>query len=110
MNVKILEEFKPEVKVFERKEDFVKYLGVNINDLKGLSTYKLNKMFKVNGYRVTKIKGEIGLATNHYVPKSDGGKKKKEEEVDEEAIKLLNEKVDYIFEILRDNKLIGYEE
>ena len=61
--IKVLEPFKPEVIECENKEDFSEIINSNINRYNEMSTQKLNQMFKVPGYKVTKIKGEIGLRT-----------------------------------------------
>jgi hypothetical protein len=67
--VKIIETFTPEVVTFKDKTEFVKYMNVHASDLKNTSTFKLNKMFVVPNYRITKIKGDIGLRTDQYIPK-----------------------------------------
>jgi hypothetical protein len=67
--IKEIEAYEPEVKEFKKKEEFEKYLPTRMDELKEITTYKLDKAFTVRGYRITKTKGEIGLATQHYIPK-----------------------------------------
>jgi hypothetical protein len=92
--IKVIEAYELEVKIFQRKEEFEKYLSTHADDLKEMTTYKLNKAFNVKGYRITKIKGEIGLATQHYIPKSKLVGRK-------EDLQILNGKINLIVEILK---------
>jgi hypothetical protein len=96
---KVIEAYELEVKVFQKKEKFEKYLSTHADDLKEMTTYKLNKAFTVKGYRITKIKGEIGLATQHYIPKSKLVKRK-------EDLQILNDKINLIVEILKERGII----
>jgi hypothetical protein len=57
----IKEPFSPEVEEFDTPSSFREYLTEHVDEMKTLTTYKLNKKFKVEGYRITKITGEIGL-------------------------------------------------
>jgi hypothetical protein len=100
--IKIFEAFKPETIELENKEAFSKYASQHADDIAGLSTYKLNKAFYIKGYRITKRKGEIGLETNRYIPMNKTN--------DKTGLKLLDEKINYIIEVLKDNGLIGEEE
>lgn len=61
--MKVIEPFQAEVQEFETKEDFIKFIneGDNNETYKQLTTQKLNKMFDVHGYKITKLKGEISL-------------------------------------------------
>jgi hypothetical protein len=57
----IKEPFSPAVEEFDGPTAFQKYLTENVEEMNPLTTYKLNKKYKVEGYRITKIKGVIGL-------------------------------------------------
>ena len=59
--IKTIEKFQPDVMEFESKEEFAEYLDKHREELEKETTQKLNKMFSINGYRITKIKGEISL-------------------------------------------------
>ena len=59
--IKTIEKFQPEVIIFNSKEDFAEYIDKEKDNLKDLSTCKLNKMFSIPGYHITRIKGEIAL-------------------------------------------------
>ncbi|EAY15176.1 hypothetical protein TVAG_201700 [Trichomonas vaginalis G3] len=71
------EEDKPEIKPPEKKlqiikpikectnfanvEEFNQFYEENKNLFEELTTCKLNKMFKIEGFRITKIKGQVSL-------------------------------------------------
>jgi hypothetical protein len=57
----IKEPFSPNVEEFEGPAEFQKYLTEHVEEMNPLTTYKLNKKYRVEGYRITKIKGVIGL-------------------------------------------------
>ena len=61
--MKVIEPFQVEVQEFDTKEDFQKFIneGDNNENFKKLTTQKLNKMFNVHGYKITKLGGEISL-------------------------------------------------
>ena len=59
--VKIIEPFSPEIIECETKEDFNDILNADPDKYKDMTTQKLNKTFKIPGYKITKIKGEICL-------------------------------------------------
>ncbi len=53
------------------KDEFIDYLADHAETLKEITTYKLNKMFDIEGYRVTKVRGEVGLIASASAPKND---------------------------------------
>ena len=59
--LKIIEPFHPDVIQCENKEDFSEIINSDIEKYNCMTTHKLNKLFNVPGYRITKIKGEISL-------------------------------------------------
>ena len=59
--MKIIEKFSPDITTFDTKEDFIEYFNEHKDELNTLTTQKLNKMFKISGYTITKIKGEVSL-------------------------------------------------
>lgn len=62
--IKVIEKFSPNTTIFENKEQFAEYLDEHRDELNKYSTCKLNKMFSIPDYRITKIKGEISLKKN----------------------------------------------
>jgi hypothetical protein len=100
--IKILEEFKPEKQIFN-KEEFLKYLSLHRDDLKDTSTTKLDKMFSINGYRITKIKGEIAVRTDNFIPKENRTFKSND-------LKILDDKINFIIDVLKEKGLIEDEE
>ena len=62
--IKVIEKFSPDLIIFENKEEFAEYLNEHRDELNKYSTCKLNKMFSIPDYRITKIKGEISLKKN----------------------------------------------
>ncbi|GHU25852.1 hypothetical protein FACS189472_18990 [Alphaproteobacteria bacterium] len=109
--VKVIEEFTPKKISLRSKEDFQKYLDIHKNDVKDVSIYKLNKMFSIPNYRVTKIKGEIALTVHRYISLESRLNKISDikQSVKMEDMKLLDDKINYIIEILKENNLIGEE-
>ena len=61
MDLKILEPIKNYLKEFNTPEEFNNFYSLNKDELNKLTTHKLNKMYHVKGYRITKIKGELCL-------------------------------------------------
>ena len=84
--MRILEPFRAEVIEFEDKNDFIKYVNEDMETYKSLTTQKLNKMFHIPGYRITKLQGDISL-------KAVGGKDEGEERMRSEIKKELMEEM-----------------
>ena len=59
--VKIIEPIKHFIKEFNTPEEFNMWYKMNKEDMDELTTHKLNKMYHITGYRITKIKGELML-------------------------------------------------
>ena len=84
--MRILEPFRAEVIEFDDKNDFIKYVNEDMETYKSLTTQKLNKMFHIPGYRITKLQGDISL-------KAVGGKEEGEERMRSEIKKELMEEM-----------------
>lgn len=69
--IKIIEPFSPEIIECETKEDFNEILNSDPDKYKEMTTQKLNKTFKIPGYKITKIKGEICLRSIKPCEKQD---------------------------------------
>lgn len=61
MDVKIIEPIKHFIKEFNTPEEFNMWYKMNSEDMDKLTTHKLNKLYHITGYRITKIKGELML-------------------------------------------------
>ena len=59
--VTVIEKYEPETIKFDSKEEFIQYLADNKEKMDEMTTVKLNKTYKVDGYRITKLKGKISL-------------------------------------------------
>ena len=59
-HIPLIEPIK-EKREFESPNDFDKYYQEHKKELEEKTTHKLNKMFNIPGYRITKIKGVLSL-------------------------------------------------
>ena len=108
-SIKIIEPFQPEVIECENVEDFSEIINADKEKYNDYTTQKLNKTFKIPGYKVTKINGEISLRSIKPCEQlnSNGSNKIKDEINDiKEAFNQLSEQFEAIKEILRNNDLL----
>ena len=107
-SIKIIEPFQPEVIECENVEDFSEIINANKEKYDEYTTQKLNKTFKIPGYKVTKINGEISLRSIKPCEQLSGKTHKIKEEIKniKEAFNNLSEQFDYIKEILTNNGLL----
>ena len=102
--IKIIEPFQPdEIIECETKEDFIEIINADIEKYKSMTTQKLNKMFSIPGYRITKLKGEIGLRSDKYYTNKNKNSlcetfAKQNENIHEEEINELKEQIKIIKE------------
>ena len=98
MDLKIIEPIKNHLKEFKTVDEFNLYYSKNKDEIDSMSTHKLNKMYFIIGYRITKIKGKLCL--KKYVEKENDescelNKMKKEIELLKstinEIIKVINQ-------------------
>ena len=87
MDLKILEPIKKYLKEFNSVEEFNNFYSLNKDELDKLTTHKLNKMYHIKGYRITKINNELMLK------KWDEEKKTDEEYDVKEEIKNIKEDI-----------------
>ena len=99
MEVKVIEPIKNYLKEFNTPVEFNLWYSKNKNEVDSLTTHKLNKIYFIKDYRITKIKGELMLK-----PDTKSKIKKEEEEINE-LTELRNE-----IKTIKDtlNKLIEY--
>ena len=98
MDLKVIEPIKNYLKEFKTVDEFNLYYSKNKDEIDSMTTHKLNKMYFINGYRITKIKGKLCL--KKYVEKENDescelNKMKKEIELLKstinEIIKVINQ-------------------
>ena len=100
MDLKILEPIKNFLKEFNSPEEFNVFYTKNKEELDNLTTHKLNKMYHIIGYRITKIKGELML-------KKWTEKEEKEEPKNyDEQIQTIQDEIEKIK--LTINKIIDF--
>lgn len=99
MDLKVIEPIKNYVKEFNSPVEFNLWYAKHKEEVDSLTTHKLNKMYLITGYRITKIKGELMLKVDRHV-------KEKEEGESEDDINELRNEIKNIKETL--NKLIEY--
>lgn len=78
MNVNIIEPIKNFIKEFNTIDEFNAFYSLHKDEMDALTTHKLNKMYSVKGYRITKIKGVLMLK------RWDTSKNDEEEKIKEE--------------------------
>ena len=61
MSIKIIEPIKEYLKVFNSPDEFNIWYTKNKDEVDTLTTHKLNKLYKIEGYRITKIKNVLML-------------------------------------------------
>lgn len=100
MEVKVIEPIKNYLKEFNTPVEFNLWYAKNKDEVDKLTTHKLNKMYHIVGYRITKIKGILML-------KED--KKVKNDEENEDIYELkaelerIKETVNKIIEFINAN-------
>ena len=82
MDLKIIEPIKNYLKEFKTVDEFNLWYSKNKDEIDSLTTHKLNKMYHIEGYRITKIKGKLCL-------KKDT-KKDMKKEIKDEIIKIAS--------------------
>ena len=105
MEIKVIEPIKNYLKEFNTPVEFNLWYAKNKDEVDKLTTHKLNKMYHIIGYRITKIKGELML-------KED--KKVKNEEENDEIFELkaelekIKETVNKIINFINTNFEMSY--
>lgn len=61
MEVKVIGPIQNYLKTFNTPDEFNIWYAKNKDDVDKLTTHKLNKMFYIDGFRITKIKGVVCL-------------------------------------------------
>lgn len=82
MSIKILAPVKNYLKIFNSVDDFNSFYATHKSEIDEQSTYMLNKLYLVEGHRITKIRGELML--KKYDPKTDKRYLSKQDQLDRE--------------------------
>ena len=67
MDLKIIGPIKSPLKEFDSVDEFNIYYHKHKDEMDTETTHSLNKKFKINGYRITKIKGVLCLKKDRVV-------------------------------------------
>ena len=104
MDLKVIEPIKNYIKEFNSPVEFNLWYAKHKEEVDSLTTHKLNKMYLINGYRITKIKGELMLKVDRKIKeKTDEGEDG--ESIHDEIVELRGE-IKNIKETM--NKLIEF--
>ena len=103
MDLKIIGPIKKPLKEFESPDEFNLYYHKHKEEMDSETTHSLNKKFKIDGYRITKIKGVLCLKKD--VQKDVHKVKKENNEVIEEEnilerLQKLEKAVNEIIDVL----------
>ena len=102
--LKILEPIKKYLKEFNTPDEFNLWYSKHKNEVDNETTHKLNKMYHINGYRITKIKGILMLKkwdnTKSVVSSANDTKNDSNKENDE-IIQQINEMKEAINSIIK---------
>ncbi len=104
MDLKVIEPIKNYVKEFNSPVEFNLWYAKHKEEVDSLTTHKLNKMYSITGYRITKIKGELMLKVDRKI------KEKEEHEGEDESIHDEINELKSEIQKIKDtmNKLIEY--
>ena len=72
MDLKIIGPIKSPLKEFDSVDEFNIYYHKHKDEMNTETTHSLNKKFKINGYRITKIKGVLCLKKDRAVKPEEG--------------------------------------
>ena len=88
MDLKVIEPIKNYLKEFKTVDEFNLYYSKNKNEIDSMTTHKLNKMYHIDGYRITKIKGKLCL--------KKWEKKDKESNNENDHLEMYEEEINYL--------------
>ena len=103
MDLKIIGPIKSPLKEFDSVDEFNIYYHKHKEEMDTETTHSLNKKFKINGYRITKIKGVLCLKKDRVVkPEEDKVLEDLTPSISEiiERIQKLEYTVDKIIDVL----------
>ena len=88
MDLKVIEPIKNYLKEFKTVDEFNLYYSKNKDEIDSMTTHKLNKMYHIDGYRITKIKGKLCL--------KKWEKKDKESNNENDHLEFYEEEINYL--------------
>ena len=101
--LRIKEPYRPTVKSFTDSDDFTVYYREHPDEFKGLSTLRLNKSYKIPGYRISVVKR--GTDEEELILKKDyyGGVQSESSNADpsNERISIIEQRLDNIERFLQ---------
>ena len=95
-SIKVFENIGDNVVKFETKEDFMRYYNKNQESIDAMSTRGLNRKFKIDGFKIGRLKGKIilyHLKENEYKAEQT---ETKSDELDSKTKLTINEKLDFM--------------
>ena len=104
MDLKVIEPIKNYVKEFNSPVEFNLWYAKHKDEVDSLTTHKLNKLYKIDGYRITKIKGELMLKVDRKIKEKE--EREGEDENIHDEINELKSEIQKIKDTM--NKLIEY--
>ena len=90
-----------EIKIFSSVEEFNDYYANNKKLFEELTTCKLNKMFKVDGFKISKIKGVVSLKS---IPQSRITSLMKIDDLTK-RIEIIEERINQIIDFINHDSL-----
>ena len=93
-NLKVIEPIKIDVKTFQDKQEFELFYNSHKNEFENCTTTKLNRMYKIPGYRITRQKEVLCLKkdyTKNNKQESDDDNSQKFDELKDELTKMIEE-------------------
>ena len=100
MDLKVIEPIKNYIKEFKTVDEFNLWYSKHKEEVDSLTTHKLNKMYHIEEYRITKIKGVLMLKKDPKI------KVKEKEEAMNDEIEELRTEINEIRDAV--NKIISF--
>ena len=92
--LKVLEPIQLDVKTFKDKQEFELFFNSHKNEFENSTTTRLNRMYKIPGYRISRVKDELCLKKD-YTKKNLGNSSNIDsqqfDELEEKLMKILEE-------------------
>ena len=92
--LKVLEPIQLDVKTFKDKQEFELFFNSHKNEFENSTTTRLNRMYKIPGYRISRVKDELCLKkdyTKNNLGSSSNIDSQQIEELEEKIMKILEE-------------------
>ena len=92
--LKVLEPIQLDVKTFKDKQEFELFFNSHKNEFENSTTTRLNRMYKIPGYRISRVKDELCLKkdyTKNNLGNSSSIDTQQFNELEEKLMKILEE-------------------